>query len=156
VTAVARILATGFGIGWFPKAPGTVASLVALPFGCWLAFVGDWQGVLGAAIVASFLGVWVCGAYAGAIGVSDPGECVLDEIAGQWFAMVPLPFMGHAGNLSGLALAFALFRFFDIVKPWPISRLERLPGGLGIMADDILAGLVSEALLAFVITKGWI
>jgi phosphatidylglycerophosphatase A len=101
-----------------------------------------------AAGVITLLGIWACGRHAKLAGMTDPTECVIDEAAGQWFALVPVAYAGKLYTVFALALAFVLFRAFDILKPWPISRLERLPGGLGIMADDVLAGLVAGGLAA--------
>ena len=153
---IARILATGFGLGRVPLMPGTAASLAALPVAWWLAFVGGWQIVLVCAGLISVVGIWACGVHARVLGEKDPSECVLDEIAGQFLALTPLAPTGRILSLGAIAVAFFLFRFFDIVKPWPISRLERLPGGLGIMADDIFAGLVSALLVFAAAYMNWI
>jgi phosphatidylglycerophosphatase A len=152
----ASLIATCFGIGRLPYAPGTWASLAALPTGWWLATTGGWYALLAAAIAVSVLGVVASAAHARASGLYDPSDCVVDELAGQWLALVPLAAMDRLGSPIAILLAFALFRFFDIVKPWPVAQLERLPGGYGIMADDIAAGLIAAALLAVVIAQGWI
>jgi len=138
--------ATCFGVGRFPFASGTVASAVALPFGFGLVLLG-WKAVAIAAVAASLLGVWACGAHAKAVGILDPSECVLDEVAGQWIALIPvaLYFRGH--DWRPYVMAFFLFRLFDVLKPWPLSAAERLPGGWGVMADDILAGLIAAGIL---------
>jgi phosphatidylglycerophosphatase A len=147
VTRLAILLATCFGIGRIPGAPGTAASLAALPLACWLGFVGGWPALLGAAIAATLIGIWACGLYAMHAGLKDPSPCVLDEVAGQWLTLLPLALYGELLSVVPLLLAFALFRFFDILKPFPIARLEGLPGGLGVMADDILAGLMGAGVL---------
>lgn len=139
-------LATCFGIGWLPLAPGTFASAAALPFG-WLLVMFGWKAALIGAIAATALGVWACGAHARKVGLYDPSECVLDEVAGQWFALVPIAFMGRGGDWRPYGMAFLLFRLFDILKPWPISAAERLPGGFGVMMDDVLAGIAAALLL---------
>ena len=72
---------------------------------------------------------------------------MLDEVAGQWFALVPIAFMGRGGDWRPYGMAFLLFRLFDIFKPWPISAAERLPGGFGVMMDDVLAGIAAALLL---------
>jgi phosphatidylglycerophosphatase A len=141
-------LATLFSIGRVPLVPGTIASAAALPVGWWLAVVGGWMTLLIAAGVITLLGIWACGRQAKLAGMADPTECVIDEAAGQWFALVPVAYAGKLYTVFALALAFVLFRALDILKPWPISRLERLPGGFGIMADDVLAGLVAGGLVA--------
>lgn len=148
MTQVASLLATGFGIGRVPFAPGTAAALATLPIGWVIALAGGWQGVAAASLLVAVIGIWACGAHAHATGNKDPGECVADEVAGQLVAMIPLAPSVRLSDLGALFLAFLFFRFFDIAKPWPIARLERLGGGLGIMADDILAGAISAALLA--------
>jgi phosphatidylglycerophosphatase A len=97
-----------------------------------------------AAIIAMGIGAWACEIYARESGKSDPSECVIDEVAGQWIicAFAPLSFLAYFA-------AFILFRIFDIVKPWPISLVERrVPGGLGIMADDVVAALMGCIILA--------
>lgn len=150
------ILSTGFGIGFTPLGPGTMASFVALPFGYMLIL---YQGALALFLAGSIIfvvGIWASGAHARAIGQNDPGTSVIDEIAGQFFAMLPIVPAADVSDGVQIATAFLLFRFFDIVKPWPISRLERLHGGVGIMADDCAAGLFSALLLFAAINWGWI
>ena len=133
----AAVLATWFGAGLLPKAPGTWGSLAALPCGLALTWLGGpWLLLAGAAVV--FLaGIWAGGRYAEERGLEDPGAVVIDEVAGQWIALLPAlldPWL--------VLLAFIAFRIFDIVKPWPVGWLDReLEGGLGIMADDVLAGV---------------
>mgnify|MGYP001547881870 CR=1 FL=1 len=134
--------ATLFGIGRAPAAPGTVASLAALPL-AWAIkwFTDDW--ILLALIVAiGIAGVRACEIYAREAGVTDPSECVIDELVGQWIACLIAPL-----SLTGFAVAFALFRAFDIAKPWPIERFERAPGGLGIMLDDVVAGALAGVIV---------
>ena len=138
---IATLLSTLFGIGRAPVS-GTVASAVALPF-AWIIMAHGGSFVLGAAsILALGTGIWSCGAYVRATGRDDPSECVIDELAGQWLACAFAPL-----SLWGFALAFILFRLFDIAKPWPISAMERLPGGYGVMMDVMLAGLVAGLLV---------
>lgn len=153
---IAIILSTGFGIGYAPGAPGTFASLAALPLGYLILFYGSAQVLFILALCISVLGIWASGAHAEAIGKKDPGSSVIDEIAGQLLAMLPIVPMGNSSDAIPAVCAFFLFRFFDILKPWPICRLERLPGGVGIMADDIAAGLISAALLYWAVASGWI
>jgi len=136
-----RILATFFGLGLVPLAPGTVASAVAaLAYKLALHDLA-WPLYLSLIGVLFIAGAAVSGAYAAELGRHDPGRIVVDEVCGQ---LVALAFL--SGDWASVAVSFALFRFFDIIKPWPIQKLERLPGGWGIMADDIGAGLAAAAL----------
>jgi phosphatidylglycerophosphatase A len=146
---LSEIIATLGGLGRMRPAPGTIASLAAL-IAAWLLASVDGRGVLlFAAIFATALGGWASEHYAREKGQHDPSECVVDELAGQWIACAFAP-----RNLLAYALAFVLFRLLDIFKPWPISALERLPGGLGIMADDVGAGLVTGFAIALLAHAG--
>ena len=139
----ATLIATVLHVGRFPVAPGTVASLVALPF-AWLILRYDSAiGLCVAAFVAAALGVWACDVYMRETSMHDPSECVIDELAGQWLACAFAPL-----SLKGFALAFVLFRLFDVTKIWPVSAAERLDGGLGVVADDMVAGLFAGLLVA--------
>ena len=139
-------LATCFGIGWTPIAPGTVASLAALPF-AWLLVLLGWRSLLAGALLVTALGIWACGVYVRQTRAGDPAECVLDEVAGQWFALLPVAVQMRGGDWRPFVLGFIFFRLFDIWKPWPVSAVEKLPGGFGIMMDDVLAGLIAAVLL---------
>lgn len=140
---IAALLATVFGVGRAPVAPGTVASAVALPF-AWLIL---WKlgpvALVVASLAAYLIGVWSTDVYARKSGKDDPSECVIDEVAGQWLACAAAPL-----SLAGFAVAFALFRVFDITKLWPVSEGEKLPGGWGIMTDDMIAGALAAGLIA--------
>jgi phosphatidylglycerophosphatase A len=143
---VAKLLATWFGAGLLKPAPGTWGSLAALPFGWLLLRYGGVTALLFGAAFAFAAGVWASGAYAVQTGDPDPGSVVIDEVAGQWIALST----ALLSPLSFLA-AFLLFRLFDIVKPPPIRQVERaLKGGLGIMADDVLAGAAAALILYFI------
>ncbi len=134
-----RVIATGGGLGRLPRAPGSWASLATVVF---FAFSGPYlHAALQSALLVLlfFVGIWASGHYAAAVGKGDPSEVVIDEIAGQWLALV-----GFEASLSNLVLAFFFFRLFDIWKPLPIRLGEKLPGGLGIMMDDILAGIAAH------------
>ena len=134
-------IATGGGSGNLPVAPGTWGSLVALPCAAALHIVGG-PWLLSAAILLAFVaGVWASGRYAAALGREDPGSVVIDEFAGQWLAIMPV-----ALDWRYYVVAFVLFRFADIAKPWPCRAAERAPGGLGIMLDDIVAGVYAGML----------
>ncbi len=137
-------IAFGFGAGLAPKAPGTFGTLVGIPF--WFALGGLVPWVYGATVLVLFvLGCWICGRSAERLGVHDYGGIVFDEVVGYLVTTVPmLPGLGlpHLPGWGGVILAFGLFRFFDILKPWPIRALDRhVGGGTGIMIDDIVAGL---------------
>lgn len=135
-------LAFGFGSGLAPKAPGTFGTAAAVPL-CYLTSLG---GALVYGAVLTILlaaGVWLCGRAAHDLGVHDHEGIVWDEIAGYFVTMLGAPFSWQAA-LAG----FLLFRFFDIVKPWPIRLIDRkVDGGFGIMLDDVLAGLFAAAIL---------
>jgi len=137
-----HLLALGFGAGLSPKAPGTVGSLVALPF-VWL-LAGQTLPVRLAVIAAAITaGIWLCGESARRLGVHDHPGIVFDEIA----AMLALTLVVPRDPLL-LGAAFVFFRFFDIVKPWPIRDLDhRLTGGAGIMLDDLMAAVYTGVCL---------
>jgi phosphatidylglycerophosphatase A len=142
----AHFLALGFGAGLSPKAPGTVGTLVAFPL-FWLLLESPLYWVWVGLFLA--VGVWACGVAGRALGVHDHGGIVWDEVAA--FLLV-LPFAPP--TLSGYILAFALFRLFDIWKPFPIGWLDaRVKGGLGVMLDDVLAAVYSIVCLIGV--KAW-
>lgn len=137
-----HLLAFGFGAGLVPRAPGTAGSLVgavlylplsALPLAAYLVLLG----ILFAG------GVWLCGRTAGDLGVHDHSGIVFDEIVGILVAVTALPL-----DWRWLLIAFLIFRLFDVIKPWPIRLLDRrVKGGLGIMLDDLVAGIAALALL---------
>ncbi len=148
-------LATGLGVGLVAPAPGTVGGLWGLPVAlATMQLPGYlWQGV--AIVVIGAIGVWLCGMASRALGSSDPQPVVLDEIAA-----LPIVFWGLSGIGNGTLIAgFALFRVFDITKPGIVKRGERLPGGLGVMADDWLAALHAWAALRLLLwvdhSAGW-
>jgi phosphatidylglycerophosphatase A len=136
-------VATLFGIGRAPYAPGTVASIVAMPLALGIAMWGGRVTLLVATIFVTAVGGWASEHYVRETGKIDPSECVIDELAGQWLALSFAPL-----GILAYALAFALFRLLDIFKPWPIRAVERLPGGLGVMTDDVLAGLLAGLVVA--------
>ncbi|WP_163930175.1 phosphatidylglycerophosphatase A [Paraferrimonas sp. SM1919] len=131
-----HFLALGFGSGLAPKAPGTFGTIAALPV-IYLASLLPANGYLIATIVAAIIGIYICGKAASDMGEHDHGAIVWDEIAGYMVAMLWLPL-----TWQNLLAAFVLFRIFDIIKPWPISLLDKhVHGGFGIMIDDIIAGI---------------
>lgn len=137
------IIASVLGIGYFPLASGTVMSIVAAVAAWYLAQHGGGLTLIAASLLAFVIGVWACGDHVRATGRDDPSECVIDELAGQWLACAGICFTPIFPSVAAFALAFLLFRLFDILKPWPISAAEKLPGGMGVMADDMLAGLAA-------------
>ena len=139
----AALVATGFGIGLLPVMPGTWGSLAALPCAWAIRFYGSVWCLLASAVAVFLLGCWASARVAAAAGRDDPGFIVIDEIAAQWLVLIAAPL-----SPSWYAAAFLLFRLFDIVKPWPIKRIEQAAaGGLGIMLDDIMAAFYALALL---------
>jgi phosphatidylglycerophosphatase A len=135
-------LATGFGTGYGPIAPGTWGSLPGLAIAWGLdRWAGRWA-VPCAACFFAVAGVWAAGRAERLLGEKDPGPVVVDEIAGQLVTLALLP-----TTVPVLAIGFVLFRVLDVWKPWPAHRLEGLPGGSGIMADDLLVGLYANLLL---------
>lgn len=137
----AMAIATWFGAGNLPGAPGTWGSLAALPCAVVIVLVGG-QWLLALAVLIAFVaGVWASARVAEWHRMRDPGFIVIDEVAGQWLALLPVAF-----DWRFYPVAFVLFRFADITKPWPANVLERAPGGVGIMADDIAAGVYAGIL----------
>ena len=135
------LIATGFGCGRAPIAPGTVGSLAALPLLAVLWWAGGSSAVAAGTVVAILLGFWSAGVAESHFGRLDPGPVVVDEIAGQ---MVSLLFL--APSPTALVTGFLLFRIFDIWKPPPVRQTERLPGASGIMTDDLVAGIYANVL----------
>jgi phosphatidylglycerophosphatase A len=138
----AWVIATWFGCGRVPKAPGTMGALGAIPLYLLVAHYGR-AGVGAAAAVVTAIGIWAASVVVREVGKEDPQVVVVDEVAGMLVTMLPMP---HP-SWRALAAGFLLFRLFDIVKPWPIRHLERLPGGWGVVLDDIGAGLLGAAVM---------
>jgi phosphatidylglycerophosphatase A len=138
---VARIVATAFGSGYSPVAPGTAGSAVGLLLFVPLARSG-WPWQLAACAVVFLVGVASADRVAKLLQMDDPGLVVVDEVAGQWITLSALPFT-PAVAIAG----FVLFRVMDVVKPWPARDLERLHGGWGIMLDDVMAGIYAHLVL---------
>ncbi len=137
------MIAGVFGIGRFPWAPGTLASFVAVVAGAGLLHFSPWL-LAAAAIVATVAGLWAIAATGA--GAADPGWVVIDEVAGQWLTMLALP----RPTLPGLLAAFLLFRLLDIAKPGPIGWADRRHDAIGVMADDVIAGLIGAGILLVV------
>ena len=145
------MLAFGFGSGLSPKAPGTMGSLAAIPLGLLLCQLP--MALYGLVVlVATFLGFYICGRAANQLGVHDHAGIVWDEFVGLWIAMAFL-----SPTLASVVCGFVLFRFFDIVKPWPIGWLDKkMHGGVGIMLDDIVAGLFAACIAAYISYLGYL
>lgn len=135
-------LAFGFGSGFARKAPGTFGTLAALPVYLLFAQASPWIYLV-ILVVAALAGILICGKTATDLGVHDHGGIVWDEFVGMWLTLLAVPVAP-----VWVLLGFILFRFFDIAKPWPIKWLDqKVAGGLGIMLDDILAGLFANIVL---------
>ena len=152
--AIAVFIATLGPVGRLPGAPGTWGSAAALAAAPWCFMPLPLAGRLAALALVLALGTWAAARAETALGRKDPGCVVVDELLGQWAAFLPFHLSG-AGQAMPLDLLglFALFRFFDILKPWPIRAVERsVPGGLGIMLDDLLAGVFAAASYAAILS----
>ena len=136
-------IATGFGVGLSPFAPGTMGSLAALiPWWLWLRHLPAMEYAIVLALALA-IGIWAGNWVIAKLRIEDPGVVVWDEFIGQWIALFAAP-AGWLWILGG----FALFRLFDIWKPWPVSWADqKLHGGFGVMFDDVLAGLYALAAL---------
>ena len=140
-----HFLSLGFGSGLAPKAPGTFGTLAAIPVYLALANTSS-EIYLSLTILLFILGIYFCQFTADAVGVHDHPGIVWDEIVGF---LVTMSFVKC--SLISVTAGFLLFRFFDILKPWPIGWLDKkVQGGFGIMLDDVLAGIFSAALLAYI------
>ena len=137
-----HFLAFGFGSGAAPKAPGTFGTLAAVPVFLLLAQLPLWA-YLAVVVISFVVGVYLCSQTSKDMGVHDHGGIVWDEFVGYWITMIALP-VAWPWVIAG----FVLFRFFDIIKPWPIGWLDkRVHGGFGIMIDDVIAGLFALVIL---------
>jgi phosphatidylglycerophosphatase A len=161
---VAALLATGLGAGLSPIAPGTAGSAVGIVV-AWLlsssllaahaSSVAAAVGLLMSGLAVGLLGVAVSGPVCRALNSRDPGCIVIDEVSGQMLASAVIPLLAPTSPALAAGawiLSFLLFRFFDVVKPGPIRRLQELPGGWGVVADDVGAGLAAAAAL---LALGW-
>ncbi len=162
------------GVGYLPLAPGTWGSLVGVALyvglrGLFLAFLWPLASrnhlnlphvayalavlELLAVVCVTFVGTWAASRTEKLSGKKDPGKVVIDEVAGQLLALAAIPLA--VASWWPIILAFVAFRFFDIVKPYPARRLESLEAGLGIMADDIVAGAYAAIVVGFFVVVGW-
>ena len=140
-----HLLSLGFGSGCAPKAPGTMGTLVGVLFYLPLQLLAL-PYYVAVVVFVSLIGIWLCGQTARALGEHDHPGIVWDEIAGYLLTMVAAP-----AGWGWIALGIVLFRIFDIWKPWPIGLLDKqLKGGLGVMADDLLAGIFSLTIMQII------
>lgn len=144
---VAFFATVGF-VGRMPKAPGTFGTLVAVPIAVGLSMLGPNFYLIATSILIGF-SIWISELHERNVGTHDSKEIVIDEVVGFLVAFTWLPL-----TLTSLAAAFVLFRFFDIVKPYPISVLDRrVRGGLGVVVDDLAAGLATSFILQIVASQ---
>ena len=146
-------LASWGGCGFVPAAPGTVASAVAVGLAYalteGLGLAAGWLAALSLALVAP--AIWSAGVASAHFGREDPPQVVIDEVVGQWLALAAV----NPTDWKQWLAAFVLFRGLDIAKPFPLRRLERLPGGWGIVADDVAAGLCVMIVLVVLARLGY-
>lgn len=145
---VARAIATFFFVGYAPVAPGTVATLPAVGLALVLSHFGT-TAFLSTTVLLSVVGIWAAGVYERESGRSDPRAIVIDEVAGYLVAVALLPMTWPIAVAS-----FFAFRAFDIFKPPPIRRIERIGGGAGVVIDDLVAGLYTNLLLRGLLLAG--
>jgi phosphatidylglycerophosphatase A len=150
VRRIAWAIATWFGCGLVPKAPGTAGTLGAVPLYL-LAARGGPLAVAATATVVTAAGIWAASAVARDLGKKDPQVVVVDEVAGFLVTMLAV----NVVHWQTVVVGFVLFRLFDVVKPWPVRALERLPGGWGIVLDDVAAGALGACVFVGLRWLGW-
>jgi phosphatidylglycerophosphatase A len=146
VTRLAVFVATVAYCGYFPVAPGTVGSAAGLVFYALVWWTGSWAVEAGLILAVFAAGVWAGTTAERFFGGIDPGPIVIDEVVGMLITLAFIP-VGWSAALAG----FVLFRIFDVIKPYPADQFERLHGGLGVMADDAMAGVYANISLRLVI-----
>jgi len=138
------MLASGFGLGFLPVAPGTFGSLLGIPL--YLAFLHVTDQILPTVLFVGALtaaACWIAGRAEQVLGEHDPGEIVIDEVVGMLITLLWVP-----PSVLNLVLAFLLFRVLDVVKPWPAGEIDRrLPGGAGVVLDDVVSGIYANVLM---------
>jgi phosphatidylglycerophosphatase A len=139
---LAIFIATFGYVGYFPIAPGTAGSLAALLLYALVRWVGTPAVELATLVAVVAIGIWAANGTERALKRKDPGPVVIDEVLGMLLTLAFMPLSGW-----GIAVGFLLFRILDVIKPFPAGRLEHLPGGLGIMADDAMAGVYGHLLM---------
>lgn len=136
-------LATWGGSGLIKPAPGTWGTLAALPFGIALMAYGGTYGLLIASLIVFIIGIWSAGHFERMIREKDSGMVVIDEVVGMWITLIPA-----ALTTTSVILAFLAFRFFDVLKPWPIGLLDKkFKGSFGVMIDDVMAGIYAALVM---------
>lgn len=144
---IPQMIGTVVGVGYIRPAPGTWGSLVALPWAWLLHVIGGFPLLVLALVIGFFKGWWATGKMTAGKDDHDPSEIVVDEVVGQWIALMPISYAAWSMDISILAMwpgwiaAFALFRFFDITKLGPIGWADRRGDPLGVMLDDVIAGI---------------
>ncbi len=158
------IIATWFGSGLLPIAPGTWGSLAAIPFAYLISVYTCPYALISGIVALFFIGVWASNKIERSAQMKDPGFIVVDEVVGQWIALLPLPFLYsfldpnsfYLFSAPIVAVAFIAFRIFDIWKPWPINYADKnISGGYGIMFDDVIAGMYA-LIVTSVLTAGMV
>ncbi len=153
-----KLVTTFFGAGLLKPAPGTWGSLAALPAFYLLHITGGAPLAIAATIIVFFLGWWATARHTEGSADHDPAEIVIDEVAGMWLALIPVSIgADHVGAnvlalYPGWIVAFLGFRFFDILKPWPVSWADRKSTPLGVMLDDVIAGLMAAVVVVVLAT----
>lgn len=147
INRISILLSSGFGVGYSPYAPGTCGSILGLLIFLCLNMTRyhSLTFQVMCAILLSIIGIMTAGMTSRILGVKDPSLVVIDEITGMFISLI-----GHFPTVLNLLIGFFLFRLLDIYKPFPIRDMERLKGGLGIMADDILAGVITNICLCII------
>lgn len=144
---LAKLIGTFLGVGYIRPAPGTWGSLAALPYGWLLHVIGGLPLLLVGIVVGFLKGWWATAQMTKGSDDHDPSEIVVDEVIGQWIALIPLSYAAGSMGISilnmwpGWIAAFILFRLFDITKPWIIGWADRRCDALGVMLDDVIAGV---------------
>lgn len=144
-----RLLSSWFFSGYFPFASGTVGTAATIPLVVLLWWIGSWPLHLAITVLVFCLGLWSARDAERLYGKKDPGQVVIDETAGYLVTTLFVP-----GNVGTLAASFFLFRLMDVIKPPPARQLEALEGALGIMSDDIMAGIYANLLLQLIVRYG--
>ncbi len=158
------IIATWFGSGLLPIAPGTWGSVAAIPFAYLISVYTCSYALISGIVALFFIGVWASDRIEKSANKKDPGFIVVDEVVGQWIALIPLPFLYSILDTNSFylysapiaAVAFLAFRIFDVWKPWPVNYADKnIPGGFGIMFDDVVAGMYA-LIVTSVLTVGMV